>query len=100
MGRSWIRLKMAFPVLLLFCIGIPVSADAPSALVLLADGAEETEAVVTIDVMRRSGITVTVAGVEGPGDVTCDQHVVIKPDVSLSAVSMNDYDVVVLPGGM
>lgn len=72
----------------------------PSAVVLLADGAEEMEAVIAIDVMRRGGIAVTVAGVEGAGVVTCSRGVVIRPDSSLDEALAQDYDAVILPGGM
>ena len=34
-----------------------VSADMPSALVILAAGAEEMEAVITVDVLRRGGVS-------------------------------------------
>ncbi len=70
----------------------------PTALVLLAEGAEEMEAVISIDVMRRGGIDVTVAGVDGPEAVRCSREVVITPDVALDALD-DEFDVVVLPGG-
>lgn len=72
--------------------------DVPKALVLLARGNEEIEAVVAIDVMRRGGIDVTVAGVDGAGPVRCSRGVVITPDAALEDIS-DEFDIVVLPGG-
>ncbi|MDH3201037.1 MAG: DJ-1/PfpI family protein [Myxococcales bacterium] len=68
------------------------------ALVLLAQGNEEMEAVITIDVMRRAGIDVTVAGIDGPDPIRCSRGVVITPDAALEEVS-GEYDIIVLPGG-
>jgi protein DJ-1 len=72
--------------------------DTPTALVLLAKGSEEMEAVISIDVLRRGGIDVTVAGVEGADPITCSRGVVITPDVALEDVDRT-FDVLVLPGG-
>ncbi|XP_075144914.1 dj-1beta [Haematobia irritans] len=70
-----------------------------TALVCLAPGAEEMEFVIASDVLRRAGISVTVAGLsEEP--VKCSRDVVIVPDTSLEKVKANKYDVVVLPGGL
>lgn len=72
-----------------------------TALVLLAEGAEEMEAVISIDVLRRGGVKVTVGGVGGGGKVVCSRDVVMLPDMSLEdAVSKGPYDAVVLPGGL
>ena len=70
----------------------------PSALVLLAPGSEEMEAVISIDVLRRGGIEVTVAGLDGTDPVRCSRGVVITPDVALNDVD-GLFDVLVLPGG-
>jgi len=72
----------------------------PSAVLLLADGAEEMEAVISADVLRRAGIDVTIAGVEEKESVVCSRNVVIKPDLPLSEAIKKDYDVVVCPGGL
>ncbi|XP_012920631.1 protein DJ-1 isoform X2 [Heterocephalus glaber] len=53
------------------------------ALVILAKGAEEMETVIPVDVMRRAGIRVTVAGLAGNDPVQCSRDVVICPDTSL-----------------
>jgi protein DJ-1 len=73
-------------------------SDGPKALVLLARGAEEMEAVISIDVLRRGGIDVTVAGLDGTDPIRCSRGVVITPDVALNEVS-GIFDVLVLPGG-
>lgn len=73
-------------------------SDKPTALVLLAEGSEEMEAVITIDVLRRGQIDVTVAGIDGADPVRCSRGVVLIPDVALSEVE-RDFDIVVLPGG-
>uniref|UniRef100_A0A2K5I4D8 protein deglycase n=1 Tax=Colobus angolensis palliatus TaxID=336983 RepID=A0A2K5I4D8_COLAP len=53
------------------------------ALVILAKGAEEMETVILVDVMRRAGIKVTIAGLAGKDPVQCSRDVVICPDASL-----------------
>ncbi|KAJ3055763.1 Protein deglycase DJ-1zDJ-1 [Rhizophlyctis rosea] len=73
---------------------------APSALVLIADGSEEMEAVITIDILRRAEIEVTVAGLNGPQPVTCSRNVKLVPDKSLADVKGREFDALVLPGGL
>jgi len=67
-------------------------------LVPLAEGAEELEAVTVIDLLRRAGIEVVVAGLK-PGPVKCSRGTVIAPDMTLEDALARDYDMVVLPGG-
>ncbi|KAL4221027.1 Protein deglycase DJ-1zDJ-1 [Mactra antiquata] len=71
----------------------------PSALVILSEGAEEMETVISIDVLRRANIDVTVAGLTGTEPVLCSRNVKIVPDTSLGEVVKQSYDVVVCPGG-
>ena len=70
-----------------------------TALLILAEGAEEMEAVIAVDVMRRAKIEVVVAGLSGDGIVTCSRGINIKPDKNLADVKDNLYDALVLPGG-
>ncbi|XP_077284570.1 class I glutamine amidotransferase-like superfamily protein dj-1beta [Arctopsyche grandis] len=73
-----------------------------TALVILAAGAEEMEAIISADVLRRAGVQVTIAGLDGPDKVLCSRQVVIVPDMSLQdALAKNSsYDAVILPGGL
>jgi 4-methyl-5(b-hydroxyethyl)-thiazole monophosphate biosynthesis len=70
------------------------------ALILLAEGCEEMEAVILMDTLRRGGVEVTAAGLtEGP--VTASRGVVLVPDVLLDDLeNPKDFDMLVLPGGL
>jgi 4-methyl-5(b-hydroxyethyl)-thiazole monophosphate biosynthesis len=70
-------------------------------LVPVADGTEEMEAVIVIDVLRRAGATVTVASVEdGRKQIIASRSVNILADCLISDCEDVSYDLVVLPGGM
>lgn len=69
------------------------------ALVLLAPGFEEVEAATPIDVLRRAGIEVTVAGLGGtlvPGA----HGLAFQADRDLASVTADGFDLLVFPGGM
>jgi len=78
-----------------------MSANA-SVLVCLAHGSEETEAVTTIDLLVRGGLSVTTASVESDGtrEIACSRGVRLLADAPLVEVADNDYDAIVLPGGL
>jgi 4-methyl-5(b-hydroxyethyl)-thiazole monophosphate biosynthesis len=68
-------------------------------LVPLAAGCEELEAVTIIDLLRRAGIEVITAGLE-PGIVRASRGTQLVPDTILDSVLNDDFDMIVLPGGM
>lgn len=68
------------------------------ALVPLADGFEEMEAVIIIDVLRRAGVSVTTAGLK-KGTVTGSHRIQMVPDRTLDEVKEEPFDLLVLPGG-
>lgn len=68
-------------------------------LVPLAEGCEELEAVTIIDLLRRGGIEVIVAGLV-PGMVKASRGTQLMPDTTLDVALQAAYDMVVLPGGM
>ena len=68
-------------------------------LIPLAEGCEELEAVTVIDLLRRAEIEVVTAGlVEGP--VRGSRDTVLVPDTLLDDVMEQEYDMMVLPGGL
>ena len=68
-------------------------------LVILADGFEEIEALAPIDVLRRCGASVTVAGL-GNLQIKGAHGVWVRCDVELLDVREERFDAIVLPGGM
>lgn len=68
-------------------------------LVPIAQGSEELEAVTIIDLLRRANITVDVAGLDDK-PVKMSRGTTIVPDLPLNEALKNDYDLVVLPGGL
>jgi 4-methyl-5(b-hydroxyethyl)-thiazole monophosphate biosynthesis len=68
-------------------------------LVPLAEGCEELEAVTIIDLLRRAGVEVISAGLtEGP--IQASRGVTLIPDTVLDAVLNQEFDMMVLPGGL
>jgi protein deglycase len=70
----------------------------PSALVPLAEGFEEIEAVTIIDVLRRGGVEVITAGLES-AIVEGSHQMTIIADRVLDRVDPTTFDLIVLPGG-
>jgi len=69
----------------------------PSVLVILAEGFEEIEAITPIDLLRRSGAKVTVAGLSSL-TVHGSHGIGVVCDRQLNECH-EEYDVLVLPGG-
>ena len=67
-------------------------------LMPLAPGFEEIEALTVVDILRRAGIEVVMAGtVENP--IEGRNKIRVLADASLDSVKDQDFDMIVLPGG-
>ena len=67
--------------------------------ILLGEGFEEAEALVTADVLRRAEVPVSLTGIGGDF-VTGSHGITVKADVTVESVSLSGGDMVVLPGGL
>lgn len=71
-------------------------------LLPLADGFEEIEAVSLIDIMRRGGIEVRSAFLDGEFEsdlVVGANGITVQADTSIKNIVAEDFDMIVLPGG-
>ena len=68
--------------------------------VLVADGSEELETVAVVDVLRRAGAEVVLAGVAGARPVKASRGVGLGPDGAWEAAAADGFDALVVPGGL
>ncbi len=71
---------------------------AKTAIVILAEGFEELEAVAPIDILRRAGVRVTIAGVMDL-QVKSSRNIGVRADALLKDIK-DLPDAVILPGGL
>ena len=69
------------------------------AIVFLADGFEECEGLITVDILRRAGIETVMASVMGRLEVDSSRHIVVRADALAEDVDYESADLIVLPGG-
>ena len=70
------------------------------AVVFFADGTEECEALLVVDLLRRAKVDVTIASATGNRAITSSHKVHITADALAEDIDYSDVDMVVLPGGI
>ena len=68
-------------------------------LVFLADGFEEIEALSVVDVMRRADLKCDLCSIKDEY-VRGTHNIIVKSDCIIDDVNQDDYDAIVLPGGL
>ena len=69
------------------------------ALILLANGFEEIEAVCPIDILRRADISVTISSCEKELTVKGRSNISLLADCMLEEINQQTFDLLLLPGG-
>ena len=70
------------------------------AVVFFAEGTEECEALLVVDLLRRARVEVTIASATGNRAITSSHKVHINADALAEDIDYSDVDMVVLPGGI
>lgn len=68
-------------------------------LVILADGFEDTEAIMTIDILRRAGFDITTATPNPDLHVTSSFSLHVVADEDIHQIQTKYYEFLVIPGG-
>ncbi|KAH7650591.1 Protein/nucleic acid deglycase DJ-1 protein [Dioscorea alata] len=72
----------------------------PHVLIPIANGSEEMEVVMLVDILRRAKVNVVVASVEKSKQIVASQSTKIVADKSIADASGTTYDLIILPGGV
>ncbi|XP_022195473.1 protein dj-1beta [Nilaparvata lugens] len=70
-----------------------------SAAVIIAEGTEDMEFAVSVDVLRRAEIDVSIVSLENADSVKLKTGTKVVPDTVLKSIAGKCFDAVVLPGG-
>ena len=70
------------------------------AVVFFADGTEECEALLVVDLLRRAKVEVIVASAMGRKELVSSHKIHLTADALAEEVDYSDVDLVVLPGGI
>jgi len=70
------------------------------AVILLANGFEECEALTPVDILRRAGAEVFLASISDDKAVTGAHGITVLADVLISELDTDGIDVLILPGGL
>ena len=65
----------------------------------LANGTEEVEALITVDILRRGGVDVKMVSTTGSEYIESSHGIVIKCDQMIENSDFSDADMLLLPGG-
>ena len=69
-------------------------------LLFLADGCEEIEALTVADLLYRAKIPCTTVSVTDSRTVVSSHQITITADALISEINFDEYDMIVLPGGI
>ena len=68
--------------------------------IFIADGTEEVEAITPADILRRAQVDCDIISVMPSKTVTASRGVIITADRQIDEIDFDDYDMLVLPGGI
>lgn len=70
------------------------------AVMLFAEGFEEVEALMTVDLLRRGGVEVELASITEEMTVCGSHGIQVGMDTTLARVEFSEFDAILIPGGM
>lgn len=76
------------------------AATTKKVAILVAPGLEEIEALAPLDVLWRAGVPTDLVSITRSREVTSSHNVVVTCNRTLDEASLEDYDMLVLPGGI
>ena len=70
------------------------------AVMLFANGYEEVEALMTVDLLKRAGVDIRLVSIIDDMTVTGSHGISVAMDTKLSRIQLKEEDAIIIPGGM
>src|SRR5574344_2160959 len=70
------------------------------ALIFFADGLEECEGLLVVDIFRRAKLDIDICSIKDTRNILTSHQVSLTCDKSINEINENVYDIVIIPGGM
>lgn len=70
------------------------------AYAVVANGSEEAEFIVVVDLLKRAGIETVFVSIEKDKTIIGSHHIKLVADLTIEETDMNDADIIFIPGGM
>ena len=67
--------------------------------IFLIDGFEETEALTTVDILRRGGVVVKIISLTGRSEVTSKNKIRVQTEELFDNAKNENFDMIIIPGG-
>lgn len=77
-----------------------MAAKNGKAAIFCADGLEECEALIVMDLLKRAGLHVDLVAMEGDLEVVSSHGLHFKADILFEDMAQDAYDALILPGGL
>ncbi len=77
-----------------------LKASTAKAAIFCADGLEECEVLITMDLLKRAGVHVELVSMKDDVNVTSSHELTFRCDTTFADIDKNAYDVLILPGGL
>ena len=68
--------------------------------IFLATGFEEIEALTVVDLLRRVHVEIDMVSVTGEKKAIGSHNIIVETDKTINQLNFNEYDMLILPGGM
>jgi len=69
-------------------------------LIMFADGFEECEGLIVVDILRRASIDIDMISISDNISVTGSHNIKVECDGLLNKIDTDQYDLIILPGGI
>ncbi len=74
--------------------------DRTKVALMMADGTEECEALIVLDLLHRAGISCDLISVQQKTAIVSSHEVVVVCDATVRDTNLDEYEALILPGGM